>query len=75
MNPARILIVDDEPAMLRAVERILGEYLLRSSASSKEAVELAKAFNPHLAIVDIRMPDMGSENPLTSFNPFLKSFP
>ncbi len=58
MNPARILIVDDEPAMLRSVERILSEYLLRSSTSSKEAVALAKAFNPHLAIVDIRMPEM-----------------
>ena len=59
MTSARILIVDDEPAMLRSVERILsGEHEVRSSASPKEALEIAREFKPHLAVVDIRMEGM-----------------
>jgi serine phosphatase RsbU (regulator of sigma subunit) len=59
MNRARILVVDDEPAMLRSVERILeNEYVVRSASSPTEAIALAQQFKPHLAIVDIRMPDM-----------------
>ena len=58
-TPARILIVDDEPAMLRTVERILEvEHRVRGSAVPAEALELAKSFRPHLAILDIRMADM-----------------
>jgi sigma-B regulation protein RsbU (phosphoserine phosphatase) len=59
MTPARILVVDDEPAMLRGVERILsGEYEVRSSLSPFEALEIAGEFKPHLAVVDIRMEGM-----------------
>jgi serine phosphatase RsbU (regulator of sigma subunit) len=59
MNRTRILVIDDEPAMLRSVERVLeSEYHVRSSTSPAEAITLAKKFHPHLAIVDIRMPDM-----------------
>jgi sigma-B regulation protein RsbU (phosphoserine phosphatase) len=56
---ARILVVDDEVSMLRSVERVLqSEYDVRSTSSPAEAVELANTFRPHLAIVDIRMPEM-----------------
>jgi len=56
MTSARILVVDDEPAMLRSVERILsGEHEVRSSLSPVEALEIAREFKPHLAVVDIRM--------------------
>jgi len=59
MTPARILVVDDEPAMLRSVERILSdEYEVRSSTSPVEALEIARDFKPHLAVVDIRMETM-----------------
>src|SRR5262245_38229028 len=59
MSGPRILIVDDEPAMLRSVARILeGTYEIVGAASPREALEIAPAFEPDLAIVDIRMPEM-----------------
>ena len=59
MKPARILVVDDEPGMLRAVERVLsGTYHVIGTRSSRDALSVAAEFNPDLAIVDIRMPDL-----------------
>jgi sigma-B regulation protein RsbU (phosphoserine phosphatase) len=59
MTSARILVVDDEPAMLRSVERILAaEHEVRSTVSPTEGLEIARVFKPHIAIVDIRMEGM-----------------
>ncbi len=59
MKSARVLIVDDDVAMLRTVTRILAqEYEVQSAASPKEALTVAKTFDPHLAILDIRMAGM-----------------
>ncbi len=56
---ARILVVDDEAAMLRTVERILErEHRVWSSTSPLAALELAREIEPDLAIVDIRMEEM-----------------
>jgi len=59
MTRARVLVVDDEPAMLRSVERILGrEHDVRGFVKPDEALEAAAEFTPQLAIIDIRMPVM-----------------
>jgi sigma-B regulation protein RsbU (phosphoserine phosphatase) len=59
LKPARILVVDDEPGMLRAVERVLsGTHQVTGTRSSRDALSLAAEFIPDLAIVDIRMPDL-----------------
>jgi phosphoserine phosphatase RsbU/P len=59
MNQARILVVDDEPGMLRAVERILsGPHHVVTSRSSLEAIAVAARFHPELAILDVRMPEL-----------------
>jgi phosphoserine phosphatase RsbU/P len=59
MRSARILVVDDEPGMLRAVERVLSEdHQVIGTRFSREALALANEFHPELAIVDIRMPDL-----------------
>jgi phosphoserine phosphatase RsbU/P len=59
MSGSRILVVDDEPGMIRAVERILGEtHHVVGTSSSKDAVSLAAEFLPELAILDIRMPEV-----------------
>jgi sigma-B regulation protein RsbU (phosphoserine phosphatase) len=59
MRSSRILVVDDEPGMLRAVERVLsGTHHVVGTRSSREALAVAAEFNPELAIVDIRMPDV-----------------
>jgi phosphoserine phosphatase RsbU/P len=59
MRSSRILVVDDEPGMLRAVERVLsGTHHVVGTRSSRDALALAAEFKPELAIVDIRMPDL-----------------
>ena len=59
MKSARILVVDDEPGMLRAVERVLGgRHQVASAANAEQALTLAVTFKPELAILDIRMPDL-----------------
>ena len=53
------MVVDDEPGMLRAVERVLsGDHHVVGTRLSREALALADDFQPELAIVDIRMPDL-----------------
>ena len=59
MKSARILVVDDEPGMLRAVDRVLSkDHHIVGTRLSREALSMAGDFDPELAIVDIRMPDM-----------------
>src|SRR4029453_17346103 len=59
VRPARILVVDDEPGMLRAVERVLsGDHHVIGTRHSRDALSMAAEFHPDLAIVDIRMPDL-----------------
>jgi len=56
---ARVLIVDDDPAMLRTVERILApRHEVRGCASGEEAVEMVKREPFDVAIVDVRMPGL-----------------
>jgi sigma-B regulation protein RsbU (phosphoserine phosphatase) len=56
---AKILVVDDEPGMLRAVERILApEHAVTTVASPTEALEIAGSMHPDLVICDISMPKM-----------------
>jgi sigma-B regulation protein RsbU (phosphoserine phosphatase) len=59
MSRARILVIDDEPGMLRAVERILAaDHHVLTSSNPQEAVELAATSKPDLVICDISMPRM-----------------
>jgi len=59
VRSARILVVDDEPGMLRAVERVLSEdHQVLATRLSRDALAIANEFRPELAIVDIRMPDL-----------------
>jgi len=57
--PTRILVVDDEPRVLRAVSRVLErDYEVHCAASPPEALEWAASFAPDLALLDVRMPVM-----------------
>lgn len=59
MKRSRIMVVDDEPGMLRAVERVLSpDHHVVGTRLSREALAVADDFQPELAIVDIRMPDL-----------------
>jgi phosphoserine phosphatase RsbU/P len=59
MRAAQILVVDDEPGIVRAVERVLGgAHQVSGTSSSRTALSLAEQIRPELAILDIRMPDL-----------------
>ncbi len=60
MSRARVLVVDDEPGMLRAIERVLGPgYAVATARSPSEGlIRVAGGFAPDLALLDIRMPEM-----------------
>ncbi len=58
MKP-RILIVDDDPEMLLAVESVLAaDYEVRALRESARAEAEASDFRPHMAILDLRMPEV-----------------
>src|SRR5215472_1275971 len=57
--PTRILVVDDEPRVLRAVSRVLErDYEVQCAATPSEALARAASFPPDLALLDVRMPVM-----------------
>src|SRR5262245_54927563 len=58
-NRARVLVVDDEPGLLRAAERVLaGRYEVACAGLPGEALAMAESFAPDLVVCDIRMPQM-----------------
>ena len=59
MTAATILIVDDEPQILRLLEAALtrGGYRVRATSSGQEALAVAQAVGPDAALVDLGLPD------------------
>jgi serine phosphatase RsbU (regulator of sigma subunit) len=56
---AAILVIDDDPGILRAVSRILGKrHHVVGVGSGEQAIEEARRLEPDLAVVDIRLPAM-----------------
>jgi sigma-B regulation protein RsbU (phosphoserine phosphatase) len=59
MRVPRIVVVDDDHSMLRAIERVLRQdYDVVATAAPKDALKLVDDFKPDLAILDIRMPEL-----------------
>ena len=57
----KILIVDDEPAMVRLLELLLehvGYTNLRSTTDPREVLECCAEFQPDLILLDLRMPHL-----------------
>ncbi len=53
---ARILLVDDEPHILKALSRLLKQYQLTTANDGEEALQLAKTQEFDVVISDYRMP-------------------
>lgn len=55
----RLLVVDDEPAIVDTVARFLRfvGYEVRTAATGREALSLAREFLPDLVLLDIMLPD------------------
>lgn len=60
MKMKRILIIDDEKPLLESLEMFLTEkeYLVRCATTAKEGIRQCAAFDPHVIVLDIRLPDM-----------------
>ncbi|MDB6033863.1 MAG: protein of unknown function, putative Histidine kinase [Verrucomicrobiales bacterium] len=60
-KPGKILIVDDEPANVRLLERILelsGFDQFVSTSDARQAVDLFQVFQPDLILTDLHMPHL-----------------
>ena len=59
-NAPHILVIDDEPQILRAIRTILSEKQFRVTTASRgeEGLTLAAANEPDLIILDLGLPDM-----------------
>ena len=59
-RPARILIADDDPSLIRYVEAVLrkDKYELLSALNGKEAIKLAHDEQPDLILLDVMMPKL-----------------
>ncbi len=57
---ARVLVVDDEPGILRAVQTNLGrhDYHVETAASGTAALEVYGRVRPDLVLLDLGLPDM-----------------
>lgn len=60
MNRRTILIVDDEPALRKVLERLLtrGGYEVLSAGSGEAALELLESNEVDMVLMDLRMPGM-----------------
>lgn len=57
----RILVIDDEPANVQALERLLrrsGYQDVRSTTDPREGLDLFDSFQPDLLLLDLRMPHL-----------------
>src|SRR3989442_13715778 len=67
---AKILIVDDEQAMVRLLELLLehvGYTNLRSTTDPREVLECCAEFQPDLILLDLRMPHLDGIQVLKQF--------
>lgn len=69
MNPetAKILIVDDEPNIFRALARVLKHHSITTANSGWEALALAAETNFDIVISDYKMPEMDGISFLEKF--------
>jgi DNA-binding response OmpR family regulator len=67
MSSPRILVADDEPALLRLLEFVLGRrgYIVQGVTNGNAAIEVLKAESPDLVILDVMMPGLDGYEVLT----------
>jgi two-component system KDP operon response regulator KdpE len=60
LNRGRVLVVDDEPQIRRALERALvaRDYTVEVASDGREALALAQTFRPDLIVLDINLPKL-----------------
>ncbi len=76
----KILVVDDEAAMTRMIQRALertGDFEVRTETQATAAVAAARQFRPDLVFLDVMMPEMQGDEVATAIDadPELKGTP
>jgi DNA-binding response OmpR family regulator len=68
LDQKRIIVVDDDEAVLGTIARILEleGYRVETARTGREAIEKSQLGSYHLAIIDIRLPDMDGTELLTA---------
>ena len=67
--PARVLYVEDNPANVKLVERILrhaGDIEVVAVLEGGRALDVAVAWQPHLVLLDLHLPDMPGDDVLAA---------
>jgi len=61
VNPATILVVDDEPQIRRVLRSTLSSqgYVIIEAKDGEEGIEVARKTKPDLVLLDVNMPGMG----------------
>ncbi len=61
MNPATILVVDDEPQIRRVLRTTLSSrgYVIVDAKTGEEGIEMVRKDKPDLVLLDVNMPGMG----------------
>jgi DNA-binding NarL/FixJ family response regulator len=63
MPPIRVLIADDEPLLLQALGEVIDSSphfeIVATAANAADATRLAGDLHPHVALLDVRMPQGG----------------
>lgn len=63
MRPIRVLIADDEPLLLQALGEVIDASpdfeIVGTAANASDATRLAGEVHPHVALLDMRMPEGG----------------
>jgi two-component system OmpR family response regulator len=59
MAEAKILVVDDDPAIRNLIHRFLAkqDYEMESAENGQKALAIFEKFNPDLVILDLNLPD------------------
>ena len=67
MSSPRILVADDEPALLRLLEFVLGRrgYVIQGVTNGNAAIEVLKTESPDRVILDVMMPGLDGYEVLT----------
>ncbi len=62
--PAKILVVDDDPAIRNLITRFLARqnYAMEAAEDGKSAMTTFERFNPDLVILDVNLPDANGYN-------------
>lgn len=70
----KILIIDDEDSVRRALQRVLStEYIVKVATDGVEGKSIWESFNPDLVLLDVLMPNMTGPQLLGVINHGLKS--